>query len=118
VCSQRSPPSVIPTEAHDKVPQGQPAATSGGFIVGDRGVLVVDTMLSARLAGQLIGLVRLKRLALILQPLNPQAQKRPTATHLLHITPHVDSSCDPLRLLVLRGVGGSHVFKPEVNMRR
>ncbi len=50
--------AVIPTEAHDKVPLGRPAATSGGFIVGDRGVLVVDTMLSARLAGQLIGLIR------------------------------------------------------------
>ncbi len=50
--------AVIPTEAHDKVPQGRPAATSGGFIVGERGVLVVDTMLSARLAGQLIGLIR------------------------------------------------------------
>lgn len=50
--------AVIPTEAHDKVPQGRPAATSGGFIVGSRGVLVVDTMLSARLAGQLIGLIR------------------------------------------------------------
>lgn len=50
--------AVIPTEAHDKVPQGQPAATSGGFIVGERGVLVVDTMLSARLAGQVIGLIR------------------------------------------------------------
>ena len=50
--------AVIPTEAHDKVPQGRPAATSGGFVVGERGVLVVDTMLNARLAGQVIGLIR------------------------------------------------------------
>ena len=50
--------AVIPAEAYEKVPRGLPAATSGGFIVGERGVLVVDTMLNARLAGQLIGLIR------------------------------------------------------------
>ncbi len=50
--------AVIPTEAYEKIPRGLPAATSGGFIVGERGVLVVDTMLNARLAGQLIGLIR------------------------------------------------------------
>jgi len=39
---------------------GAPEATSGGFVIGDDGVLIVDTMLNRRLANQVIALVREK----------------------------------------------------------
>ena len=38
--------------------QGKPVATSGGFIVGDKGVLIIDTMLNKRLNAQLQALVK------------------------------------------------------------
>jgi glyoxylase-like metal-dependent hydrolase (beta-lactamase superfamily II) len=47
-----------PDTAHEKNANGYPEATSGGFIVGDNAVLVVDTMLNERLAKQVIGLIR------------------------------------------------------------
>ena len=50
--------AVVPQDAAQKNPQGLPVATSGGFIVGERGVLVVDSMINGRLATQLIGLIR------------------------------------------------------------
>lgn len=37
--------------------QGKPVATSGGFIVGDKGVLIIDTMLNKRLNMQMQNLV-------------------------------------------------------------
>jgi len=37
---------------------GQSSFTSSGFIIGEKGVFVVDTYVNARLAGQLIGLIR------------------------------------------------------------
>lgn len=40
------------SEAKQKEAQGVPAATSGGFIVGDNGVLMIDTMLNKRLNAQ------------------------------------------------------------------
>ncbi|TNG01420.1 MAG: MBL fold metallo-hydrolase [Gammaproteobacteria bacterium] len=47
-----------PNDAKDKTPQGLPIATSGGFIIGERGVLVIDTMLNQRLLEQVLELVR------------------------------------------------------------
>lgn len=46
------------TDAEDKAPKGMPIATSGGFIVGDKGVLIIDTMLNKRLYEQVIAMVR------------------------------------------------------------
>jgi glyoxylase-like metal-dependent hydrolase (beta-lactamase superfamily II) len=46
-----------PDTAHTKNDAGYPEATSGGFIVGDNGVLVVDTMLNRWLANQVLALV-------------------------------------------------------------
>ncbi len=37
---------------------GRPLATSGGFVIGDDGVLVIETMINRRLLCQLVGLVR------------------------------------------------------------
>lgn len=48
----------VPDSADEKNANGYPEATSGGFIVGDNAVLVVDTMLNERLANQVIGLIR------------------------------------------------------------
>lgn len=50
--------AVIPDDAAEKNPAGLPIATTSGFIVGEKGVLVVDSMLNGRLATQLIGLIR------------------------------------------------------------
>ena len=47
-----------PTDARDKNPKGYPVATSGGFVVGDKGVLVVESMVNKRLAEQVIGFVK------------------------------------------------------------
>jgi len=38
--------------------QGKPVATSGGFIVGDKGVLIIDTMLNKRLNQQVQDMVK------------------------------------------------------------
>ena len=50
--------AVYPDDAEAKNAQGIPAATSGGFVVGSKGVLVVESMLNRRLAGQMLKLVR------------------------------------------------------------
>jgi pimeloyl-ACP methyl ester carboxylesterase/glyoxylase-like metal-dependent hydrolase (beta-lactamase superfamily II) len=50
--------AVYPDDAEAKNASGIPVATSGGFVVGDRGVLVVESMINRRLANQLIALVR------------------------------------------------------------
>ncbi|CAK8713875.1 Beta-lactamase [Candidatus Electrothrix laxa] len=47
-----------PADAKAKAPQGIPIGTSGGFIVGEKGVLVIDTMLNERLFKQVQELVR------------------------------------------------------------
>jgi len=47
-----------PTDAREKNPKGYPVATSGGFVVGDEGVLVVESMVNKRLADQVMGFVK------------------------------------------------------------
>jgi glyoxylase-like metal-dependent hydrolase (beta-lactamase superfamily II) len=50
--------AVYPDDAPTKNAAGIPAATAGGFLVGERGVLVVESMLNRRLANQMLALVR------------------------------------------------------------
>jgi glyoxylase-like metal-dependent hydrolase (beta-lactamase superfamily II) len=52
--------AVYPDTATAKNGAGVPEATSGGFVIGEKGVLVVDTMLNRRLAGQVMALIREK----------------------------------------------------------
>lgn len=52
--------AVYPDTAKRKNDAGAPEATSGGFVIGQNGVLVVDTMLNRRLAGQVTALIREK----------------------------------------------------------
>lgn len=47
-----------PTNAEEYQAKGLPVATSGGFVVGDKGVLMIDTMLNKRLNAQVQKLVR------------------------------------------------------------
>ena len=47
-----------PTDAKEKNPKGYPVATSGGFVVGENGVLVIESMVNKRLADQVIGFVK------------------------------------------------------------
>ena len=49
--------AVFPDDAEARNKAGVPAATSGGFIVGNDGVMVIDAMLNRRLAGQMQGLI-------------------------------------------------------------
>ena len=46
------------SEAKTKESRGLPVATSGGFAVGDKGVLMIDTMLNRRLHEQAMALIR------------------------------------------------------------
>jgi len=46
------------SEAKVKESKGIPVATSGGFIIGDKGVMVIDTMLNKRLYDQVHALIR------------------------------------------------------------
>ncbi len=50
--------AVYPDDAARKNAAGIPVATSGGFVVGTKGVLLVDTMINRDLAEQLLALVR------------------------------------------------------------
>ncbi len=50
--------AVIPTGAKEMAKEGKPVATTSGFIIGDDGVLVIDSMLNKRLANQLISLIK------------------------------------------------------------
>jgi glyoxylase-like metal-dependent hydrolase (beta-lactamase superfamily II) len=52
--------AIYPDSSGEKNDAGVPEATSGGFVIGDNGVLVVDTMLNRRLAGQVMALIREK----------------------------------------------------------
>lgn len=47
-----------PADAKDKNPKGYPVATSGGFVVGDNGVLVIESMVNKRLADQVMEFVK------------------------------------------------------------
>ena len=49
--------AVFPDDAERKSAEGIPAATSGGFVVGRNGVLLIDTMINRNLANQLLALV-------------------------------------------------------------
>lgn len=46
-----------PSDAKELEKQGKPVATSGGFVIGDKGVLIIDTMLNKRLNTQVQNLV-------------------------------------------------------------
>lgn len=50
--------SVAPTTAETETTKGLAQATSAGFIVGEKGVLLIETMLSKRLYDQLYKLIR------------------------------------------------------------
>jgi cyclase len=50
--------ALYPTDAREKNPKGYPVATSGGFVVGENGVLVIESMVNKRLAEQVIGFVK------------------------------------------------------------
>lgn len=47
-----------PSEAKAKEAKGIPVATSGGFIIGSKGVLIIDTMLNKRLYEQVQALIQ------------------------------------------------------------
>jgi len=49
-----------PSDAKELEKQGKPVATSGGFIAGEKGVLVIDTMLNERLNKQVQKIVKQK----------------------------------------------------------
>lgn len=49
--------AVVPTGAVEMAMGGYPIATSGGFVIGDNGVLVVESMLNERLNTQLFELI-------------------------------------------------------------
>ncbi|MGC4100931.1 MBL fold metallo-hydrolase [Ferruginibacter sp.] len=50
--------AILPTTAATETTQGIPQATTGGFIVGEKGVLLIEVMLTKRLYDQEIKLVR------------------------------------------------------------
>lgn len=50
--------AVYDASATKNSPAGVPLATSGGFVIGDDGVLVVESMINRQLFCQLVGLVR------------------------------------------------------------
>lgn len=50
--------AVLPETAESETRKGIPQATSAGFIVGEKGVLVIETMLNKRLYDQLYALIR------------------------------------------------------------
>lgn len=62
--------AVCPDDGARKNAAGIPAATSGGFVIGDRGVLVIDTMINRRLAEQLLALIRERTTRPILYAVN------------------------------------------------
>ena len=49
--------AVVPTGAAGMATQGYPIATTGGFVIGSEGVLVVESMLNERLNRQLFDLI-------------------------------------------------------------
>ena len=49
--------AVVPTGADEMADNGLPIATSSGFVIGTKSVLVIDTMLNKRLNKQLMQLI-------------------------------------------------------------
>jgi len=49
--------AVIPDGASEMAAKGLPIATSGGFVIGNKGVLLIETMLNKRLLDQVLVLV-------------------------------------------------------------
>jgi glyoxylase-like metal-dependent hydrolase (beta-lactamase superfamily II) len=62
--------AVCPDDAARKSAAGIPAATSGGFVIGSQGVLIIDTMINRRLAEQVLALIRERTTAPILYAVN------------------------------------------------
>jgi glyoxylase-like metal-dependent hydrolase (beta-lactamase superfamily II) len=62
--------AVSPDDAPRKNAAGIPAATSGGFVIGSQGVLIIDTMINRRLADQLLALIRERTTRPILYAVN------------------------------------------------
>jgi glyoxylase-like metal-dependent hydrolase (beta-lactamase superfamily II) len=50
--------AIVPTTAETETAKGIPQATTGGFIVGEKGVLLIEVMLTKRLYDQEIKLIR------------------------------------------------------------
>ncbi|MDN3582389.1 hypothetical protein [Mucilaginibacter flavus] len=50
--------AIIPTTAETETSKGIPQATTGGFIVGDKGVLLIEVMMSKRLYDQEVALIK------------------------------------------------------------
>ncbi len=50
--------AVVPRGAGEANARGVPVATSGGFVVGDSGVLVIESMINRQLAQQVMALVK------------------------------------------------------------
>jgi glyoxylase-like metal-dependent hydrolase (beta-lactamase superfamily II) len=50
--------AIMPTTAEKETTKGIPQATTGGFIVGSKGVLLIEVMLSKRLYDQEVALIR------------------------------------------------------------
>lgn len=61
---------VTPSTAETETTKGIPQATNAGFIVGEKGVLVIETMLSERLYDQLYKLIRSVSQAPIIYAIN------------------------------------------------
>jgi glyoxylase-like metal-dependent hydrolase (beta-lactamase superfamily II) len=51
--------AIIPATAESETTKGIPQATTGGFIVGDKGVLLIEVMMTRRLYDQEVKLIRL-----------------------------------------------------------
>lgn len=61
---------VYDADAETKGPAGQASATSGGFVIGEDGVLLIETMINRQLFCQFVGLVREKTARPILYAVN------------------------------------------------
>ena len=65
--------AIYPTNAAELENKGGAAATSGGFIVGDKGVLMIETMLNQRLNKQALALIAKQTKKPILYAVNTSA---------------------------------------------
>lgn len=62
--------AVVPATAEKETTAGIPQATNAGFIIGEKGILVIETMLSKRLYDQLFTLIRSVSLKPIMYAIN------------------------------------------------
>ncbi|MEX1368864.1 MAG: MBL fold metallo-hydrolase [Nannocystaceae bacterium] len=62
--------AVYDANADAFAPEGIPLATSAGFVIGDQGVVLIETMINRQLLCQLVGLVREQTDAPILYAIN------------------------------------------------